>query len=88
MGYAEQEEERLYKDTYVAVNIKTKKILALEVTDEKVHDGKKMKALVGLVMKRNNNKNYKIKTVLSDGTYDINKNFKYLNEKGFCRESR
>ena len=32
-------------------------------------------------MKRNNNKNYKIKTVLADGAYDSNKNFKYLNEK-------
>jgi Transposase DDE domain len=41
-----------------------------------------MKALVERVMKRNNNKNYKIKTaVLADGAYDSNKNFKYLNEK-------
>ncbi len=30
----------------VAVNIKTKEILALKVTDEKVHDGKVMKNLV------------------------------------------
>ena len=83
MGYTEQEqEERLSKDTFVAVNIKTKEILALEVTDEKVHDGMEMKALVERVMKRNNNKNYKIKTVvLADGAYDSNKNFKYLNEK-------
>ena len=36
MGYTEQEQERLSKDTYVAVDIKTKQqILALEVTDEK-----------------------------------------------------
>ncbi len=40
-----------------------------------------MKALVERVMKRNNNKNYKIKTVLADGAYDSNKNFNYLNEK-------
>lgn len=72
-----------YLKIHVAVNIKTKEILAsLEVTDEKVHDGKKMKALVERVMKRNKNKNYKIKTaVLADGAYDSNKNFKYLNEK-------
>ncbi len=85
MGYTEQEqeeEERLSKDTNVAVNIKTKEILALEVTDEKVHDNKEMKALVDRVLERNNNnKNYKIKTVLADGAYDSNKNFKYLNEK-------
>ena len=35
-----KKQERLSKDTCVAVNIKTKEILALEVTDEKVHDGK------------------------------------------------
>jgi hypothetical protein len=57
-----------YLKIHVAVNIKTKEILALVVTDEKVHDGMEMKALVERVMKRNNNKNYKIKTaVLADG---------------------
>ena len=70
-----------YLKIHVAVNIKTKEILALVVTDEKVQDGMEMKALVERVMKRNNNKNYKIKTVLADGAYDSNKNFKYLNEK-------
>jgi hypothetical protein len=70
-----------YLKIHVAVNIKTKEILALVVTDEKVHDGMEMKALVERIMKRNNNKNYKIKTVLADGAYDSNKNFKYLNEK-------
>ena len=51
-----------YLKIHVAVNIKTKEILALVVTDEKVQDGMEMKALVERVMKRNNNKNYKIKT--------------------------
>ena len=81
MEYTEQE-KRISKNTFVAVNIKTKEILALEVTDEKVHDGKQMKALVDHVLERNKNKNSKIKTVvLADGAYDSNKNFKYLNEK-------
>ncbi len=71
-----------YLKIHVAVNIKTKEILALVVTDEKVHDGMEMNALVERVLKRNNNnKNYKIKTVLADGAYDSDKNFKYLNEK-------
>jgi len=56
-----QEEERLSLKIhiYVAVNVKTKEILALEVTtDEKIHDGKEMKALVEHVLdERNNNKN-------------------------------
>jgi len=32
------------------VDIKTKEILALEVTDEKVHDGKMLKKLVNSVL--------------------------------------
>ena len=39
-----------YLKIHVAVNIKTKEILALEVTDEKVHDGKMMKKLVKHVL--------------------------------------
>ena len=73
-----------YLKIHVAVDIKTKEILALEVTDEKIHDGKEMKALVERVLERNNNdndKNYKIKTVLADGAYDSNKNFNYLQKK-------
>ena len=35
-----------YLKIHVAVNVKTRKILALEVTDEKVHDGKTMRRLV------------------------------------------
>ena len=81
MVYAEQEqEERLSKNT-CSVNIKTKEILALDVTDEKVHDCKEMKILVEHVLERNSNYNYKIKTVLADGAYDSNKNFKYLQKK-------
>jgi hypothetical protein len=34
-----------YLKTHVAVNIKTKEILALEVTGEKVHDGRTMRRL-------------------------------------------
>jgi IS5 family transposase len=68
-----------YLKIHVAVNIKTKEILALEVTDEKVHDSKVMKNLVEGVM--NNNHNIKIKSFMGDGAYDSNENFKYLKEK-------
>ena len=44
----------------LTVNIKTKEIIALEVTDEKVHDGKVMKQLIEQVL--NNNHNIKIKS--------------------------
>ena len=68
-----------YLKIHVAVNIKTKEIIALEVTDEKVHDGKVMKQLIEQVL--NNNHNIKIKSFLGDGAYDSNENFKYLKEK-------
>ena len=43
-----------YLKIHVAVNAKTKEILALEVTDEKVHDGKMMCRLVDRMLKQNN----------------------------------
>ncbi len=54
-----------YLKIHVAVDIKTKEILALEVTDEKVHDGKVMKNLVEGVL--NNNHNVKVKSFIGDG---------------------
>ncbi len=68
-----------YLKIHVAVDIKTKQILALEVTDEKVHDSKVIKNLVEGVL--NNNRNVKIKSFIGDGAYDSNENFKYLKEK-------
>jgi len=75
----ERRKEELSKDTYVAVNIKTKEIIALEVTDEKVHDGKVIKQMIEQIL--NNNHNIKIKSFLGDGAYDSKENFKYLKEK-------
>jgi hypothetical protein len=71
-----------YLKIHIAVvNIKTKEILALEVTDEKVHDGKVMPRLIEHVLKRNDNRDIKIKSALGDGSYDSNENFKYLQTK-------
>ena len=39
----EYSERKGYLKIHVAVNIKTKEILALEVTNEKVHDGRDVK---------------------------------------------
>jgi len=69
-----------YLKIHVAVDIKTKEILALEVTDEKVHDSKMMKKLVKHVLKSNDN-HIKIKSVLADGASDTNTNFQYREEK-------
>lgn len=72
-----------YLKIHVAVNIKTKEILALEVTDEKLHDGKMLKKLVNNVLGSSSNKpnTVNIRSVLADGAYDYNANFRYLQKK-------
>ena len=77
-----------YVKIHVAVNIRTKEILALEVTDEKVHDGKMLKTLVDQVSisssdkkKKKKKKIIRIKSVSADGAYDTNRNFRYLEDK-------
>jgi len=49
--------KRGYLKIHVAVNTKTLEILALEVTDEKVHDGKVMRRLVKHVLDNHDEKN-------------------------------
>jgi hypothetical protein len=79
-----------YLKIHVAVNIKTKEILALEVTDEKVHDGRVLKKLVNHVLDGSTTTTTRgpnkiiitIKSALGDGAYDSNANFRYLQEKG------
>jgi hypothetical protein len=68
-----------YLKIHVAVNIKTKEILALEVTDEKVHDGRMLKKLVNHVL---DNPGIMIESVLADGAHDTNTNFQFLEQKG------
>ena len=72
-----------YLKIHIAVDIKTKEILALDVTDEKVHDGKVLKKLVNHVLDNydEQKKVRKIKSVLTDGAYDSNTNFQYLEDK-------
>jgi len=68
-----------YLKINVAVDIKNKQILALEVTDEKVHDSKVLKNLIEGVLNNNHNINQIFHQC--DGAYDSNRNFKYLEEK-------
>jgi len=58
---------------HVAVNVKTKKIVSMNVTKEDVHDGKMLKELICDISKNNN-----IQKVLADGAYDSKDNFRYL----------
>jgi hypothetical protein len=62
-----------YLKIHVAVDIKKKKIVSLEVTSEEVHDSSKLIVLIDKVMENND-----IKRVIADGAYDSNENFRYL----------
>lgn len=79
--------KKRYLKIHIAVNIKTREILALEVTDEKVHDSKMLTKLVNQVLDgssttttitTSNSKSnkkiviIKIKSALADGAYDSN----------------
>ena len=66
---------RGYLKIHVAVDIKNKKIISLEVTSEEVHDGKMLKKLIDNASANNN-----VKGALADGMYDSNKNFRYLSK--------
>jgi len=86
-----KQNKRDYLKIHVAVNIKTQEILALDVTDEKVHDGRMLKKLVNHVLdssssggSNNNQPLNRIRriTASADGAYDSNTNFRYLEEKG------
>ena len=66
---------RGYLKIHVAVDIRKKKIVTMEVTSEEVHDGKVLKKLIDNASENNN-----VKRVLADGMYDSNKNFRYLSK--------
>jgi len=63
---------------HIAVDVKTKKLLALEITDERTGDGKMLKPLVEQVKRRGG----KITRVYADGGYDSRENFNYLAGNG------
>jgi len=65
-----------YLKIHIAVDIKKKRILSLEVTSEEVYDGRMLKNLVD-----NASENNKVERVLADGMYDSNNNFRYLSLK-------
>lgn len=65
---------------HIAVDTKSKKLLALEITDESVGDNKKFKDL--LEQAEENAGNSRIVSSLADGGYDTKELFNLLEEKG------
>jgi IS5 family transposase len=72
--------KRGYLKIHVAVDIKRKRILSLNITSEQVHDGKVLSKLVvdNITIKQNK----VIETAIMDGSYDSNENFQFLSFKG------
>ena len=68
-----------YLKIHIAVDIKSKKILSVKVTDEHVHDSKMLPQLVEDITK---SKNMAIEKVLADGAYDGNDIFRCLADNG------
>ncbi len=75
-----------YLKIHISVNIKSKKILSMKVTDEHVHDGKALPGLVENIIKSNKI----IGKVFADGAYDNNDIFRYLSDYGIlpCIKAR
>jgi len=61
---------------HIAVDVKSKRILAMEVSKEKVADGRRLRSLVNEASKQ-----AKVTKVIGDGGYDSKKNFSYLAAK-------
>jgi len=69
-----------YLKIHVAVDIKSKEILSMEVTDEHVHDNKVLPKLVDNVS--NDDGFAVVGRVLGDGAYDSDDTFRFLSERG------
>lgn len=69
-----------YLKIHVAVNIKTKKILSIKVTDGHVHDSKALPGLVNETIK--SDKKITIGKLFADGAYDSNDIFRFLEDNG------
>lgn len=63
---------------HIAMDVKTKKLLALKITDERTGDGQ---LLPSLVNQSQDQCTGDVKRVLGDGAYDNKKNFNYLAHK-------
>jgi hypothetical protein len=71
--------KRGYLKIHIVVDIKKKRILSLQVTSEKVHDGKVLPELIDDITIKQNKV---VETAIMDGSYDSNKNFQFLSFRG------
>ena len=68
-----------YLKIHIAVDVKSKKIISMKVTDEHVHDGKMLPKIVDAISK---SKHMTVDKILADGAYDSNAVFGCLADNG------
>ena len=72
-----------YLKIHIAVDVKTKKILSIKVTDdEHIHDSKVLPELVDNIIKSDSIITITIGKLFADGAYDGNDIFRYLSDNG------
>jgi hypothetical protein len=72
-----------YLKIHIAVDVKTKKILSMKVTDEHVHDSKELPELVDNIIKSDDmTTTTTIGKLFADGAYEGNEIFRYLGDNG------
>ena len=69
-----------YLKIHIAVDVKTKKILSIKVTDEHAHDSKMLPELVDEIIDSDNITT--IGKLFADGAYEGNEIFRYLGDNG------
>ena len=77
-----KQQERIFKNTCIAVNIKSKKILSMKVTDEHVHDSKALPGLIENIIKSDSMTTTTTGKLFADGAYEGNEIFRYLGDNG------
>jgi len=75
--------KRGYLKIHVAVDIKRKRIISLDVTSEQVRDGKVLPELVNDITIKQNKV---VENAIMDGSYDNNKNFQFLPSREFNQQ--
>ena len=67
--------KRILENTCSTVDVKSKKILSMKVTDEQIHDSKALPELIENIIKSNEISS--IGKLFADGAYDCKAVFKY-----------
>src|SRR6478609_11052393 len=68
-----------YLKIHIAVDVKSKKIISMKVTDEHIHDSKMLPKIVDAIAK---SKHVTVGKIIADGAYDSNAVFKCLADSG------